>query len=399
MNLDDYESSLQIFEEDELIKLAQKLVSIPSYHGLPNQEKELAEFIDKLLKENNIDSYCVEVLDGRPNVIGSYGNGINEDKSLILNGHLDTVSVENMSIDPFQGYIKDGKIYGRGAVDMKGAIAAMVMAILLIKRANIKLDGIVHFTGVIDEEYWNYGTKHVVENGPKAKYAIVGEPTNLEIHNGHRGLEWVEISVKGKYAHGGTPEKGINAIAKMNKIITEIQNNLLPEISQRVHPIIGPALLNLGLIKGGTQPSTVAGDCTLQIDRRWLPSESSILIIDELKEIISKLSKEDPDLKAEVYLMRDESNKIGFPPLVCNQSSTIFKTLEDANMRVLKKCEVSTFPAWTDGGILNHAGGIETIVYGPGQLSSAHSEEEFCPIDDIINACKVYLYTILDICQ
>ncbi|KUO50229.1 MAG: hypothetical protein APF76_10980 [Desulfitibacter sp. BRH_c19] len=399
MNNQDYNRASLLLDEEELINLTQKLVSIPSYHGLPQPEKKIAEYINSFLRKNNIDSKCIDVIDGRPNVIGSYGDGNNQEKSLVLNGHLDTVDIKNMVIDPFKGFIKDGKMYGRGVVDMKGAISAMIMAILVIKRAKIELDGEVFFTGVIDEEFWNEGTKFIVKNGPKAKYAIVGEPTNLEIHNGHRGLEWVQISVEGKYAHGGKPDNGINAIDKMNKIITDILNNLLPEIRKRSHPVLGSASLNLGLIRGGTQPSTVAGDCILQIDRRWLPSESPEMIIDELNKVIKKLSETDSDLKAKASFMRDKSNQIGFPPLVCDEASPIFQVAKNANLQIRKTFEVSTFPAWTDGGILSHIGGIDTIVYGPGDLSSAHSEEEFCPIEDIINACKVYIYTILAICR
>ena len=184
---------LQYLNEEELITLVQKLISIPSYHGLPDNEKELAEYINKYFEEEGIDSQLVNVTGERPNVIGSYGNNENYDKTLILNGHLDTVGIENMIIDPFKGYIQDGNIYGRGAVDMKGAVAAMIMALVVIKRAGIELEGGLYFTGVIDEEYWNLGTKHIIKHGPKSKYAIVGEPTNLEIHNGHRGLEWIQV--------------------------------------------------------------------------------------------------------------------------------------------------------------------------------------------------------------
>ncbi len=389
---------IKYLDEEELITLVQKLISIPSYHGLPDNEKEVAEYINKYFGEEGIDSQLVIVSGERPNVIGSYGNDENYDKTLILNGHLDTVGVENMIIDPFKGYIQDGNIYGRGSVDMKGAVAAMIMALVLIKRAGIELEGRANFTGVIDEEYWNLGTKHVIEHGPKSKYAIVGEPTKLEIHNGHRGLEWIQVFVEGKYAHGGTPEKGINAIVKMNKIVSEIVDKLLPAIKKRNHPITGPAALNLGVIKGGTQPSTVAGDCILQLDRRWIPGESPESITDEIKDIIKKLQKDDPELKGEVSVMRNEGNDVGFPYLACERSTKIVQSLTKATTNIMNSTKFSYFPAWTDGALLSHLGGIETVVFGPGDLASAHSEKEYCPIEDIINACKVYIYTILDIC-
>lgn len=390
---------IKYLNEEELITLTQKLISIPSYHGLPAPEKEVAKYINEYFQKQGINSQIIVVSEERPNVICSYGDGKNFDKTLMLNGHLDTVGVENMVIDPFKGYVKDGNIYGRGSVDMKGAVAAMIIALVLIKRAGIKLEGKVYFTGVIDEEYWNMGTKHILQHGPKAKYAIVGEPTKLEIHNGHRGLEWIQVFVEGKYAHGGTPEKGINAIVKMNKIVSEIIDSLLPEINKRSHPITGPATLNLGVIKGGTQPSTVAGNCILQLDRRWIPGESPESITDEIREVIKKLQKDDPQLKAEVSIMRNKGNDVGFPYLVCERTSRIVKSLKNATSRIINNTKFSYFPAWTDGALLSHIGGVETVVFGPGDLASAHSEKEFCPVQDIINACKIYLYTILDICS
>lgn len=393
-----FDEAVKLLNKEELIQLTQKLISIPSYHGLPKPEKEIAEYINNYFRKEGFETDLVDVMNGRPNIISSYGAGEDNEKTLILSGHMDTVPVENMTIDPFKGFVEDGKIYGRGAVDMKGPISAMIMALIVLKRANVKLKGKVYFAGVIDEEKGAEGARHIVKNGPKAKCAIVGEPTDMQIANGHRGLESIQITVKGKYAHGGTPEKGINAIAKMNKILTEIETNLLPQIMKRIHPIIGPAFFNLGVIQGGTQPSTVAGECILKIDRRWLPSESRESIVEELREIISDLQKNDHELKAEVTIISPkDSLGIGYPPLVCNESSSLVKTLKKACNKIINETKTISFPAWTDGSILGRYG-IETVVFGPGHLSSAHSDIEFCSVEDIVSACKVYIYTILNLC-
>lgn len=128
---------------------------------------------------------------------------------------------------------------------MKGALAAMVGALTAIKKAGISIEGRAYFAGVIDEKRNYRGADYIAKNGPKTRYAIVGEPTELEIHNGHRGLIWIEVKIHGKYAHGGTPEKGINAIEKANSVITEIVTKLKPEIMKRNHTVTGPANLNL----------------------------------------------------------------------------------------------------------------------------------------------------------
>lgn len=394
-----YESLINNLDKDELIELTRKLISIPSYHGLPNNEKEIGEYIYKFLIDNSMKPELIKVKNERSNVICGYGDNKDNSKTLMLNGHLDTVDVKNMIIKPFESYIENGCIFGRGSVDMKGAVAAMIMAVLIVKRAGIKLDGRVYFAGVIDEERGAEGTRHIIKNGPITKYAVVGEPSNLEIQNGHRGLEWIRIIVEGKYSHGGTPQDGINAIEKMNKVINEIQNNLLPLVKKRKHPIAGPANFNLGTIKGGTQPSTVPGDCILEIDRRYIPGESRDSVIKELNDIFEKISISDPDFKARAEIMSTkDSMNLGYPPLVCKPDSNIISSLKDAVQTNNLETKISYFPGWTDASLLSYKD-VEAVVFGPGHLSSAHSDKEFCPIDDIINACKIYLYTIIDICK
>ncbi len=399
MERDLYGSLIKTLNEDELIDLTKKLISIPSYHGLPDIEKEIGEYIYHFFKNDHMEPELVKVKGNRSNVICGYGEDQNLSKTLMLNGHLDTVDVKNMIIDPFSGHIENGCIFGRGAVDMKSAVAAMMMAVLLVKRANIKLSGKVYFAGVIDEERGAEGTRHILKNGPITKYGIVGEPSNLEIQNGHRGLEWIRIIVQGKYSHGGTPKDGINAIEKMNRVITEIQNNLLPLVKERKHPIAGPANFNLGTIKGGTQPSTVPGECILEIDRRYIPGETRESVINELNDIFRKISEDDPSFNAKAEIMSTkESTNIGYPPLACEPDSNIVLSLKDALKYNALKAKLSYFPAWSDGSLLNYKG-VEAVVFGPGYLSSAHSDKEYCPVADIINACKIYLYTILNICK
>ncbi len=397
MPLNSYHKALEYLDEDKIIELTKNLIAIPSYHGLELPEKEVSAFLYKYLSNEGFETEHIPVVGERKNVIASYGANSDKEKTLMLEGHMDTVDVKNMSMDPFSGNIVNGNIYGRGAVDMKGALAAMVGALMAVKNAGVPLEGRAYFAGVIDEERNYRGADFIARNGPLTRYAIVGEPTELEIHNGHRGLIWIEVKVTGKYAHGGTPEKGINAIEKINAIITEITTKLKPEIMKRKHPITGPSHLNLGYIKGGTQPSTVAGECILQMDRRWLPDESQEEAVQEIEAIVTGLKEKDPEIDAEVTVI-DDNMGIQFPPLLCEESSPLVNILKEASDKVINRHKTSYFPAWTDGSILSRDGGIETVVLGPGHLSSAHSEEEYCPVEEIINASKIYIYSILKIC-
>lgn len=393
-----YRTALKYIDEKELISLAKSLIAIPSHHGLKNPEKEIADYIDQYLAGSGLETEKITVIDERKNVIASYGSGSRQDKTLMLEGHMDTVDVTNMKTDPFSGAIRKGNIYGRGSVDMKGALAAMITALTAVRKAQIPLTGRAYFAGVIDEELNNEGAIHIAGNGPITTYAIVGEPTGLEIHNGHRGLVWLEIKVKGKYAHGGTPEKGINAIEKICTIMTALKEQLEPELAKRVHPVTGPSTMTFNYIAGGTRPSTIPGECLLRIDRRWIPGESQEMVLREIREIIDRLKENDKTLDAKVNILHGKPGS-ELPPLVCNKESCLVKILKEATMAVIGKHTLNYFPAWTDGSLLARDGGIETVVFGPGQLFSAHSEEEFCPLQDIIDACKVYLYTILRICR
>ncbi|HPQ38286.1 MAG TPA: M20 family metallopeptidase [Synergistaceae bacterium] len=394
------ETAQNCLEEKALLDLTRKLISIPSHHGLENPEEEISLYLRDFLVHQGLETERRGTPEGRFNVLARYGKRKSSEKTLMLNGHTDTVDVANMIIPPFSGEIKDGKIFGRGSVDMKGSLAAMIHAVLAIKKAGIPLEGEVLFAGVADEEFWNAGTRDLVKRGPRARYAIVGEPTKLQIYHGHRGLEWIEIAVKGKYAHGGTPEKGINAIEKAGLLIRALTEDLLPKIRERGHSITGPSTLNLGQILGGTQPSTVAGECILRLDRRWIPGESTESVLRELEELGEKLHRRDENFRMEVSNMRDmEKNHLGQPPLVTSPDSPLVRVLEETLARMNRTPEKGSFPGWTDAGLLSSAGGMETVVFGPGDISSAHTEKEFCEVDQIIACSRAYVGAILEICS
>lgn len=389
---------------EEILTLAGKLVSIPSFHGLPEPEREIAAFLHGFFLENGVNSRLIPLGEGHWNVlasVGEDGDTVAErgDAALLLNGHLDTVGIDGMEGEPFSGAVANDMLFGRGSVDMKGAVAAMAMALVALRRSGVRLSKPLLFSAVADEEWWSAGTRALLESGVRACYAIVGEPTGLEIHHGHRGLEWLEIRVQGQYAHGGAPERGINAIVKMNAILTALTERLLPEIAKRVHPVAGSATLNLGRIEGGLQPSTVAGDCLLQLDRRWIPGESPEGVTAEIADMLEKLSRKDPDFSARVVPMRDRSAHPGDnPPLCTDPSSPLVRSLAAFLTERRGGYRLGRFPAWTDGGLLGEAG-IETVVFGPGDLALAHSMNEVCPVADILDVCDGYIAATVELCD
>jgi len=385
--------------QKELNNLISDLVKIPSTPDSKNYEKDVAEFIHDFFHNEGIESKLVKVKDNRPNVVAKI-KGTDEGKSLMLTGHMDTVPAYNMDIEPFSGEIKNGKIYGRGSVDMKGPLACMILALVAIKRANIKLKGDLIFVGVIEEEYKSFGTEYLVKNGPKADAAIVGEPSKLDIAAGHRGLEWLEVTIEGKTAHGGTASEGINAISKAAKFINKVEEVLLPQFAERKHDLIGPPTLNFGVIEGGTQPSSVAGECKIQIDRRWTPLETLDQVFLDFEKIIDQLKNEDKDFKARIDRIPSNMATMDHMPMEIALDHPLVSKLEKVTEKIKgKKADVVSFPGWTDASLISNFANIDTVVFGPGDISCAHSEVEYIDYKEAYQGFLIYSLIAINFCE
>ncbi|GAU76244.1 M20 family metallopeptidase [Fusibacter sp. 3D3] len=385
-------------DRDFVIELTKALVSIPSHKEVSRQETEVAKFIKTVFEAHHIPSEIVEVEAGRCNVIAKL-EGRASGKRLLLNGHLDTVPIYGMK-EALTPVIKDGHLFGRGAVDMKGPIAAMITAMIALKRMNTPFEGSVQFAGVIDEEEKSLGTIHFLENLEVIPDGvIVGEPTNLNLCVAHRGLQWIEILIKGKTVHGGNQAEGLNAISLMGQFIPYIEAEMKKYIDESEHPIIGRGSFNIGTIKGGTQPSTVAGECLMKFDRRWLPSENLEMIMAQVEHIVKSFEQAHLGYKI-TYRSMDESIMVGDyshesmdtsvdAPIVKSVSKAIQDCTGEAPM-------ITAFPAWSDGGLFHHFKGISTVVCGPGKLATAHSDEECIEIESLLKGVEVYVQSILE---
>lgn len=388
--------------EDEVVEIIRNLVEIPSYPGIENQESEVAKYICNTLSQEGIESKIIPVTDGRCNVIANLkGSNSNNGKSLLLTGHTDTVPPYDMP-DPFVLKMQGNRMYGRGTVDMKGALACMMGAMIAIKRAKISLDGDLIFAGVIDEEEGSKGTIALLESDLKTDAAIVGEPCNLNICVAHRGLEWLEFHFKGKTVHGGKQSEGINAILKASNFIQDLEKKLIPQINSKTHPIIGTSSMNYGTINGGTQPSTVAGNATLAVDRRWIPGEKYVDVIKGYQEIIDDMGKEDPEFNCELKVMDSSLMKEGYvhEPLETNIKHPIVEMTKKITTDIYnKEPQITFFPAWSDGGLLSSYANIPTIIFGPGDLESAHSAEEFLDKTQVYPTTLIYASIALQFCN
>lgn len=390
------------FSEEEITSLLGKLVSIPSHDGIENQETEVAKCICDFFEKEGIESVLIPVVDGRCNVTATL-SGAGGGKSLLFTGHTDTVPPYDME-EPYNPKIVDGNMYGRGVLDMKAGLVCMMVAMAAIKRAGIILKGDLIFGALIDEEAKSLGTRawlRSCKEFPDA--AIVSEPSNMEICAGHRGLEWFEFTFHGKTVHGGRQSEGINAIQKAAMFINRIERDLVPKVEKKeIHPIIGGPSMNYGLIKGGTQPSTVAGECILQMDRRWIPGESFDQVTEEYRSIIEQLKEEDPKFDADMKVMEISymDDYYVHEAMDTHIGEPIVKAAEKAIEEITaKKAEIRSFPAWSDGGLLNYYGKIPTIVLGPGELEYAHSANEHIPVSALVPAVMIYASIAMDFCN
>lgn len=260
--------------------------------------------------------------------------------------------------------------------------------------------GIVYYAAlnIMDEEEAGIGTESLIKTGPEATYAVIGEPTKLEIALGHKGLEWIEISFKGKKVHGGAQKDGVNAIMMAGRFLHKLETEYLPKLEKRTHPVLGTATLNIGTITGGDQPSTVADKCSIRLDRRCLTDETIAQVYEELQAICDELHEEEPKFEAEI---RDVFNGETMPhiPFCTDENSPLVKAAENALGREGMTPVLTCFPAWSDAGFMNALTKSECIVLGPGDLSVAHSIHEKISKKQLLTAVSVYEEMAREICK
>lgn len=346
-------------------------------------ESALSNLIyDRLASISGLDVRRQPVADGRSNVIGIL-TGSGGGRSLMLNGHMDTVGVEGMTIQPFRPFIENGKLHGRGACDMKGALAAMIGAVKSLIDSGSSLPGDLIFSAVVDEEYKSIGTKKLLEEY-RADAAIVGEPTEMRVATAHKGFVWIEVETKGRAAHGSVPEKGVDAILHAAKVASRIEE-LQERLESRVHPLLGSPKIHTSTIEGGTDWSIVPERCVLRLERRTLPGESVGFVMAEIEEILQRIKHENADFNATARSTYD------MPPLETAPAETIVKLLRQALVDKTKRgAPVIGVPYWTDGALLSNLASIPTCIFGPGDIGVAHSADEYIGVDDVLDSGEVY---------
>ncbi len=350
-------------------------------------EGEIARFVVEWLARAGLEVHIDEAASGRPNVIG-IARGSGGGRSLMLNAHMDTVGVTGME-RPHEPVIADNRLYGRGAYDMKGGLAAIMLAGARAKEANLRGDVIV--TAVVDEEYASIGTASIVKQW-QADAAIVTEPTELDICTAHKGFAWFEVETTGVAAHGSRPDLGIDAIVKMGKVLVGIE-----ELEKRLrssgitHPLLGTGSIHASLIEGGQELSSYPEHCILGIERRTVPGETQAAVQAEMFALCTSLAFSDPTFNSTVRpgLVRE--------PFEVSEDEPIVQMLfHHAGMALGREPGVGGSMGWMDSALLA-AAGIPTVIFGPGG-EGAHAVVEWSDLTQVERCAGILTSVARDFC-
>jgi len=382
---------------DEIVDVAQKLVSIPSVSG---DEAEVMKFVQGWLDGRGI-SYVVTANDpNRPNVIATVGDP-SSGPVIAMNGHLDTVPVSDAGewkTDPFEGVIsEDGKrLFGRGASDMKSSVGVMMTLLDLFKDAPLK--GALQAHIVSDEEVGaRFGTLHVLDeieagNLPRPDYVFIGEGSEFKVRNAERGGLALNVRFIGRASHTAAARvNGINAIQKAAKGILALEEHL-----DKFHPAVGYPVISINMISGGVAHNVVPGECTISIDRRLIPGETKESVVEEIRAKLDAAGEDDPDYKYELIVDPDD----GFIDAnITPEDSPLVKAFQES-VRVVTGNEPEYFVQWagmTDGRFYRQHN-IDTVGMGP-RGEGAHGANESIAIDDLVLEGRIYAQTIATLLQ
>jgi acetylornithine deacetylase len=366
-------------ESDPCLALLRHLVSIDSVNPLlvPGGAGEGAagRAVAAALRAAGLEVHTQAVAEGRENVIGVL-RGRSDGPSLMFCGHLDTVGVQGMA-SPFDPVERDGRLYGRGAQDMKGGVAAMVDAARVVAAQGLER-GTLIVAAVVDEEYASAGADTLV-TAWTADAAVVTEPTDLQVGIAHKGFAWLEIETFGRAAHGSRPVDGRDAILDMGRVLARLEGLNAGLARGRSHPLLGPASLHASIVEGGRELSVYPDWCRLRMERRTLPGDDPDLPLDEVRAILEQLAQEDSAFRGVVR------QPFARPAYEIDAAGPLPGAVAQAAAAAGVPAETGGLSFWTDAAVL-HQAGIPAVLYGPGG-AGLHSLEEYVVVAEVL-ACR-----------
>jgi succinyl-diaminopimelate desuccinylase len=369
----------------EVVELLMKLISARSINP-PGNEIVAAEILMDYFQKHHLPCRLEFVEPSRPNIICEL-QGASNKSGLLLTSHLDVVGAEdlqNWQTDPFVPTVKEGKIYGRGACDAKGSLAAMAVAMVALSKREKLLSGNVIFAGVMGEEKEGLGSKALIKKNLNCCGVIVGEPTEMQVCIAHKGRMGIRVEITGREAHASQPSEGINAISEMAKLITRLEE-YQKVLEQKKDDYAGSPSLAMTTINGGGKRTSVAGRCTLEIDRRFIPGETAQSVQQDFDLLINQFSKETPCKVESQFTPTSQAYKGSINHPLVKAAQLAVEEVSGLKPKVL------SFPASCDMYVFGSLAGLATIVMGPGRLEMAHRPNEYISQADISLAVSEYV--------
>jgi acetylornithine deacetylase len=374
----------------DVAELTAQLVAIESINpdvvSSGSGEGEIARFVAEWCEQAGLETTLTEPAPGRPNVI-AVARGSGGGRALILNAHTDTVGVAGMT-EPFVARLDGGRLYGRGTYDMKGSLAACMLATAEAARRGLRGD--VVLTAVSDEEFASVGTEAVAASIP-ADAAIVTEPTEMQLAIAHRGFVCFEIETIGRAAHGSRPHLGIDAIAKMGRVLVGIEELDRKLRAHPTHARLGSGSVHASLIDGGQEYSSYPARCLLQAERRTIPGETVELAEGEIRDILNASGRDDPEFSGEVRVVASRE------PFEVAEDAELVEIVRRSGTSVTGvEPDVVGVSFWADSALLG-ASGIPTVLFGP-RGEGAHAEVEWVDVGDLERCVGIYAAVAAEVC-
>jgi acetylornithine deacetylase len=370
--------------DDSVLETLADLVRInsvnPNYPGGVS-EAAVARYVEAFFARRGIETWRQSVLPDRDNVVARLP-GRDPARRIVLEAHMDTVSVAGMTIAPHEPVIRAGRMHGRGCCDTKGGMAAMMHALASLAAERIMPACEVWFAATIDEEFSYRGVVALCED-LRADAAIVAEPTSLRPVIASKGLVRFKIETLGRAAHSAKPHLGVNAIEQMARVIRAIEDDTA-RLSHTIHPLLGPPTCNVGLIRGGVQINLVPASCEIELDRRMLPGETVPGVLAHYQQLLDSLTREHPGLRAVMHppMLTDVplETDLYAAPVCCLRSVLDELQIESTPIGVPFCSDASKFGAL----------GIPSLILGPGSIDQAHAADEFIECDQVTLAAEIY---------
>lgn len=371
----------------DVIDLTRTLVNIPSVNPLLSDdpsnrgELRLARFLEAMLSARGMSTRLVEKTPGRPNLVATFRPDGPVLRRLIVEAHLDTQGIHGMTVPPFEGVLREGRLYGRGACDMKGPMAAALVNLTPARLQALAAVGVeTTFIGAIGEETGNIGALELVGEGMGADEILVLEPTDLHIVHAHKGAFWLEIEARGRAAHGSNPSEGVSAVAAVGKIVAIVQGQVAG--SGAHSPVLGRPTVNFGKIEGGTSINIVPERCLLQIDRRTVPGETSGQILAGIRSGMEQLVRAGDLTGFDLRVIKEGT------PFETTPTSRLLARLSDACADEEVTPVVEGAAWYSDAGPFA-ATCREVAVFGPGSIKQAHTADEFIEVAELTRGARI----------